>query len=608
MSRDPSANELLSALPALEEALGNCRSALLARLSGEGHWAGHLSSSALSTAVAVAALSQLGTESRLVEKGLSWLAAHQNRDGGWGDTPESPSNLSTTLLSWAAFYHRPERARADRDTMSQAEAFILKELGSLAPEEIAGRVLAHYGKDRTFSVPILTLCAICGRLGEPGQAWKHIPQLPFELAALPHQVFRWIQLPVVSYAVPALIAIGLARHENTSSPLNPLRWMRDRLRPRVLGILHSMQPETGGYLEAIPLTGFVTLSLAASGLGQHPVAVAGARFLRNSVRSDGSWPIDVDLNTWLTSLSVHALGLDRSWQWGEADHSALVSWYLQQQHQREHPFTHAAPGGWAWTDLAGGVPDADDTAGALVALHHLAPELPEVLTSVIGGVRWLLDLQNRDGGIPTFCRGWLNLPFDCSCPDVTAHALAAWNIWRDKFPSDLQERIDVASVRAWEFLEKAQNTDGTWIPLWFGSQLSPEHTNPLYGTARVLSAVSGFARTDPRAQSAIEKAQRWLVAAQHSNGGWGAVTGVAPTIEETALAIDALCATRSGNQEAISRGVRWLVNATRNGTHFPASPIGLYFSKLWYSEELYPVIFSYSAFSRARSWVAGCRG
>ena len=46
----------------------------------------------------------------------------------------------------------------------------------------------------------------------------------------------------------------------------------------------------------------------------------------------------------------------------------MREWLLRQQSTREHPFTHAAPGAWAWTPLSGGVPDADDTPGALVAL------------------------------------------------------------------------------------------------------------------------------------------------------------------------------------------------------------------------------------------------
>ena len=68
-----------------------------------------------------------------------------------------------------------------------------------------------------------------------------------------------------------------------------------------------MQPESGGYLEAVPLTSFVTMSLAASGRFDHPVTRQGLQFIRDSVRHDGSWPIDTNLATWLTSLSLQAL-------------------------------------------------------------------------------------------------------------------------------------------------------------------------------------------------------------------------------------------------------------------------------------------------------------
>ena len=125
-----------------------------------------------------------------------------------------------------------------------------------------------------------------------------------------------------------------------------------------------------------------------------------------------------------------------------------------------HPYTNAAPGGWAWTDLPGGVPDADDTPGAILALvvatmqrtsdvsrgcpedeiHHggtdrAIPTSPCLRTSVVNsavndaaesGIRWLINLQNRDGGFPTFCRGWGTLPFDRSSPDITAHCLRAY--------------------------------------------------------------------------------------------------------------------------------------------------------------------------------------
>ena len=55
----------------------------------------------------------------------------------------------------------------------------------------------------------------------------------------------------------------------------------------------------------------------------------------------------------------------------------------------------------------------------------IAARRERIEAAVDRGVKWLLDLQNRDGGWPTFCRGWGKLPFDRSGADLTAHALRA---------------------------------------------------------------------------------------------------------------------------------------------------------------------------------------
>lgn len=583
----------------------NARRALLERMAPEGHWTGRLSSSALSTAVATAALGLVDAQAHadVVSRGLIWLADHQQADGGWGDTPSSPANLSTTLLSWAAF-DQAAGATLHRGACERAERWLEKRLGSLAPDQIADRVLEAYGKDRTFSVPILTFCALCGRMGDPDRAWTAIPQLPFELAALPHRFFKWLRLPVVSYAVPALIAIGLARHEHTRHGIRPLGPLRNALKPRVLRILGDIQPAGGGFLEAIPLTGFVVSALAGCGLRSHPVAIAGADFLARTVRADGSWPIDVNLSTWVTTLSIGALGcgskplacLD------SGRRSALVNWLLAQQHQAEHPFTHAAPGGWAWTGLAGGVPDADDTAGALLALDALAPGSPEARAAAGRGIQWLLDLQNRDGGIPTFCRGWSNLPFDRSCPDITAHVLAAWAAWRPRLDARLRAHVDRAACRALESLLRAQRRDGAWIPLWFGNQHAARLENPVYGTSRVLLALQRVrGRAGARVQAAVARGEGWLRQNQQEDGGWGGSAGAPATVEETALALQAAMGGQDAGSGTVARGLAWLAGATQGGTVFAPSPIGLYFAALWYAEELYPVIFSCAAFGCAEA-------
>ncbi len=585
----------------------------------------------------------------LIRAGLSWLFEHQNDDGGWGDTVDSPSNISTTALCWAALgvagNHNPPvtaDAQTARGAVERAEVWLKRRAGDLTPPCLAHAISTAYGEDRTFSAPILTMCALAGRFGAGSEAWRCIPALPFELAACPHKWFRRLGLPVVSYALPALIAVGQARHHHrpTRNPIT--RCLRHLTSKRTLGILQSIQPPAGGFLEAPPLTSFVAMSLVSMGLTDHPVVDRAVGFLAASAREDGSWPIDTSLATWVTTLSVNALAggrdpgacssIDRS--------AALRRWLLGQQYDKEHPYTHAAPGGWAWNALSGGVPDADDTSGALLALRHLAnAKKPddfvddEIRRAVSNAVRWLLDLQNSDGGVPTFCRGWGKLPFDRSSPDLTAHTLRAWTAWHDFVPLGSRRRVERATLAAIRYLVKTQREDGSWVPLWFGNQTAPNQENPLYGTTRVLLAaevvpVDRLVRDAwPRA---CGRAVVWVLSAQNHDGGWGGAASVPSSIEETALAVEALAylvgnretrschlangaatlsiADRAGGKplvEAIRRGSAWLIKHTDGGTRFKPAPIGLYFAKLWYSERLYPLIYMVSALERVGRLQAG---
>ena len=365
---------------AFEETLANARRRLLDARNSAGHWEGELSSSALSTATAVFALYQVvsGYEGdpagfplvskagRLIREGLGWLALNQNPDGGWGDTTRSLSNISTTALCWAAFVSDENWAAGAYDaTLRAAEGWLVKAAGSLEPAALAKAIADRYGEDRTFSVPILTMCALAGRLGPGREAWDLVTPLPFELAALPQRWFKWLKLPVVSYALPALIAIGQVRHVLRPSRNPFARFFRKITRGRTLKLLTRIQPSSGGFLEATPLTSFVVMSLAAAGKAGHPVVQRGVEFLTRSVRPDGSWPIDTNLSTWVTTLSVNALAHNPDFHqiMPAGERAKVRDWLLAQQYRTEHPYTLADPGGWAWTDLPGGVPDADDTPG-----------------------------------------------------------------------------------------------------------------------------------------------------------------------------------------------------------------------------------------------------
>jgi len=207
-------------------------------------------------------------------RALHGLEVNQNKDGGWSDTDKSKSNISTTMLVWAALGLVSSRSvLAARSAIAHCESWLAQYAGSLEVSDLVEAVMKRYGKDRTFSVPILTMCALCGRLGSPDDraTWKWVKQLPFEFAAFPRSWFKLLNLQVVSYALPALIAIGLVRHHHrpTWNPIARLaRWLT---RKRVMRLLETIQPPHGGFLEATPLTSFVSMSLAACGFAHHRV-------------------------------------------------------------------------------------------------------------------------------------------------------------------------------------------------------------------------------------------------------------------------------------------------------------------------------------------------
>jgi squalene-hopene/tetraprenyl-beta-curcumene cyclase len=589
-------------LARLERAYQRARADLLAQRTPEGHWVGELSSSALSTATAVSALSLLRSHqpsaeqprfSALIESGLQWIYERQNDDGGWGDTDKSVSNISTTMLVRAAT-HLAGQADLYREALRRAEKYI-EQLGGI------DGLRRRYGKDKTFAVPILTNCALAGLV-----AWSEVSPLPFEAACLPQSWYRFVRLPVVSYAIPALVAIGQARYFK-QPPRNPvMRLIREWAIEPSLRVLGKMQPASGGYLEATPLTSFVVMSLAGTGRHDHPVTRLGLKFLLDSVRADGSWPIDTNLATWVTTLAINALdGDDRAHLTPQ-----LLAWLLGCQHTERHPFTGAAPGGWGWSDLSGAVPDADDTPGALLALQRFVSpdekgsgENRAVRTAEQSGRDWLLGLQNRDGGWPTFCRGWGVLPFDRSGTDLTAHALRSIDAWCSS------SKLKAARDRGLAYLARTQRPDGSWLPLWFGNQSRSDDENPLYGTARVL-----FAYRDLRLMQSepAQRAVRFLLAEQNNDGGWGVgpvlehgrTNGpLRSSVEETALVVEALLADESNPsaQASAIKGLSWLIEAVESNQHQVPSPIGFYFAKLWYYEKLYPIIFTVSALGHARA-------
>lgn len=572
---------------------------LLTKMNKKGFWDGKLSSSALAVAVSVTALHFFDANKykKEIMQGFDWLESNINPDGGYGDTPGSKSNISTSLLVYAALNLYHDKTTNIRHKLS---AYLQSQSIDLQSDRLQKAILAHYQKDYTFSVPILTMCAFCG-LPEK-DPFDKIPQLPFELVLLPRKLYKILNLSVVSYAIPALVAVGIALLRNKQKTLFG-KLVREKAVNKSLVLLERIMPQSGGFLEAIPLTAFVCLSLVKSGYAKNNVVKSGINFLLKTQREDGSWPIDIDLSTWVSTLAVKSLVGKLNSVLSESQRSILGQHLLSIQNKSVHPFNGTSPGGWGWTHYSGSVPDCDDTPGTIIALIKLGNE-ETYFSEIYNGIEWLLKTQNRDGGFPTFSKGWGKLPFDRSCCDLTAHNFLAFSMvyGNGKLSKKKRESLRAALLKSCRYLIKNQQKTGVWLPLWFGNQYNANQRNPIYGTARVaaylkeaLQYITSEKELSVSVKSLLIKAETFLINSQKSNGSWGSSENGDGTIEETSLVLSAIYDIKKVS--AIEKGFDWLDNYYgKNG--LKASPIGLYFAYLWYDEDMYPLVTYLEALSK----------
>ena len=324
------------------------------------------------------------------------------------------------------------------------------------------------------------------------------------------------------------------------------------------------------------MTSFVAMAMTALYGRDQPVVAECFRFLRRTQRSEGAWPIDTNLSVWLTTAAVAALAA--AGELPRIDRSRTARWISARQYQVRHPYTHAEPGGWAWTHLAGGVPDVDDTSGAILALRALGHD-----EGVAAGLQWLLAMQNGDGGWPTFCRGWGKLPFDRSSPDLDGARLAGDSL---RIGGRLSQRYGDASAATGHpsrpELSRPRAAGGRLLDtvvVW-----EPGGSRANQPGARHVARAAGAG--DPGPRRTCRRPRRGIPAAgAECRRRLGRRQAVPSSLEETAMAVAALVpwAKTPATREALFRGVRYLISGVACISDHP-SPIGLYFARLWYSE------------------------
>jgi squalene-hopene/tetraprenyl-beta-curcumene cyclase len=274
------------------------------------------------------------------------------------------------------------------------------------------------------------------------------------------------------------------------------------------------------------------------------------------------------------------------------------------------------PGGWFFEYRNEFYPDNDDTAAVLTTLSRLDLVRDDARrrTAVERGLRWLLTMQNPDGGWAAFDRGCDNevltfIPFadhnamiDPSCEDITGRTLEA--LHHLGFPPD-----DPVVRRGVRFLERVQAPDGTWYGRW--------GCNYIYGTWLALRGLEKAGEDMGRER--YQRAGDWLYARQNEEGGWGELPrsyddpgqkGIGPpTASQTAWALMALFALGHTDTPGVRRGLEYLLRTQRpDGSWYDAHWTGTGFPKVFYLRyHLYASYFPLLAFGIYRRIQAQAR-
>ena len=258
---------------------------------------------------------------------------------------------------------------------------------------------------------------------------------------------------------------------------------------------------------------------------------------------------------------------------------------------------HVEPSGWYFEFNNAYYPDVDDTAMVAMGLHCAANgEAPDAAEAAKRGVKWILAMQNEDGGWAAFDRTISRpilefVPFadhnaiqDPSCPDITGRTLECLG--------HLGHTPDEPAVRkAVDFLKRTQEPEGCWFGRW--------GVNYIYGTWEVLCGLRnvGVNMNEPW----LRKSAKWLRSVQNDDGSFGESAdtyedpdskGRGPaTASQTAWGAMALMAAEGPHSPNVRKAIAWLLDTQLTQADAESGDAAGSWREDWFTGTGFPRVF-----------------
>lgn len=569
----------------LDAAIARGTAALMARQQSDGAWDARSDIGPAATANVLVALSHVGALAAAdLDGGVRWLAAQQRADGGFAPYPLADrSDLAATAQCWAALSLSPTssgpaaRAKAYVDSQGGTDAV----LALMATGDVGAIYLGLAGLIAPEALPC------------PPLAWVLFPPAVRFLATKVHFGILMGSLQL------GLIARGLRGRAVCGAEARA-----------ALDALTLFQNADGSWNGNTVQTALVIPAMVAAGLGVGDPRVRRAvQWIetRRVEEPDGVWYDVFSSDVWTTAFSLRAVlstGISRS----DPRVRSAIEWLLSTQLTVPQPWPdnrkHDAVrvGGWPFQSGNETMADCDDT-GIVLSSFALAlspgddgQELDLGMVARIQGSaaraeRWLLDMQNPDGGWGAFV--WsvpgvrppgrlfshpLDVPpseplkafmtlldpppelGDPSTEGLTARVLHGLASFR------LADHVKRDGVR---FLRRFQTSEGGFWGRWL--------CNYLAASAYVLGAAHQMGVVAPW----VDRTAAFLLAHQNPDGGWGEspqtyadprLAGTGPSTPPlTGMVAAALVEAGYAEHPALSAAVRYLLEA-QSPEGWPSGP------------------------------------